>query len=171
MARGEKLYSPIEVPDHAGKPLHEWSFPEFVQHERGRTWYIASLVIMLLFLLFAFWEQNYLFALIIVLLAIIFSLQGRRKPQQMYFGIYEGGITFHKKYFPYENLKQFWIIFQPPDVKSLYFSFKTIRPDLIISLGEQNPLTIRDTLLRFVQEDIEREKENSSNELTRLLKL
>ena len=171
MAEGEKLYPPIEVPDQAGKPLHEWTFPEFVQHERGRTWYIAALIIMALFLLFAFWERNFLFALIIVLFAIIFMLQDRRKPHQMYFGIFEGGIVIHKKFHPYQNLKNFWIIYQPPDVKSLYFNFNTLRPDLIISLEESNPLPIRETLLRFMQEDIEREKENPSNEITRLLKL
>ena len=171
MAEGKKLYAPIELPDQAGKPVHEWLFPEFVQHERGRTWYISASIVIALFLLFSVWEQNWLFALIIMLFAIIFLLQGRRTPQQMYFGIYEGGITIHKNYHPYENLKQFWIIYQPPDVKTLYFSFKTVRPDIIISLEEQNPLPIRETLLRFVQEDIEREKENASNEITRLLKL
>ena len=47
--------------------------------------------------------------------------------------------------------KSFFIIYQPPEVKSLYFEFKALtKPRLVIPLKDQNPVEIRKTLLEHL---------------------
>lgn len=169
MANG--IEQPINLPEHAGALLHEWAFPEFTQYQRSRRWYTIAGIVIGLLLIYALWTQNFLFAIIIILFIIIFTLQSRRSPLQLRFAIHEGGVVFHRKFHPYADIDHFWIIYQPPDVKTLSLDFKTLRPTLTIPLQDRNPLTIRSTLLKYVTEDLEKEKENPSNELMRLLKL
>jgi hypothetical protein len=72
----------------------------------------------------------------------------------------------------WSELKDFWIMYKPPEVKQLYFSFKrTIRPDMNIGLVHQNPLKVREVLREYLLENIEREEEPASEVLTRYFKL
>ncbi|MCH7492666.1 hypothetical protein IID19_03715, partial [Patescibacteria group bacterium] len=62
--------------------------------------------------------------------------------------------------------------YEPPEVKNLYFDFKTgIRPSISISLESQNPVNIRKKLLEYLEEDTEKENESFSDGLSRMLKL
>ncbi|MEK9130351.1 MAG: hypothetical protein AAB526_03085 [Patescibacteria group bacterium] len=153
------------------KTLVVWYFPEFIKHERSREWYFLMIVVAIGLLLFAILTKNFLFAIIIVLIGMILALFDSKKPMAIKFQIVERGIQISEKFYPWRELENFWIIYQPPEVKNLYFKFKNIHPNLIISLESQNPVLIREILLKYLKEDLEQENEPFSEQFGRMFKI
>ncbi|MBI4414887.1 MAG: hypothetical protein HY566_01455, partial [Candidatus Kerfeldbacteria bacterium] len=75
-------------------------------------------------------------------------------------------------FYSYKDLATFWVVYEPPEVKRLFFTFKSsIRPHLAVPIEDQNPVAIRKTLQRYITEDLEREGEPATDALGRALKL
>jgi len=157
--------------DH-GRTLAAWTFPEFVVHKRGKTWYISALIITVAVIIWSIFSKNYLFIIIIVIIGIIFIMQNRQSPPPIECRIKEDGIELGRNFYPFRDLKKFYIIYQPPLVKNIYFDFKSaVRPTLPISLEKENPLKIREILKKYLDEDLEKEEEPTSDAISRTLKI
>lgn len=168
----EKNSDSIDNSIDPGKTLMNWKFFEYEEYHREKSWYIMAAIISGGFLVYAIWVLNYLFALIIIITDLIILIQITRKPSKIDFKITEQGIIIGNSFYPYRNLNNFWIIYNPPKSKSLYFSFKaTLRPDITIPLENKNPLRVRDLLLENVDEDLSKEEESTSEQIRKFLKL
>jgi len=159
-----------EVQDY-GQVLLSWRFAEFPSYERNTGWYIWGGIILIIFLIFSIWTSNFLFALITVMIAMTVLLF-QRNNGQVQFEITEDGILLNKKFYSYEVLKNFYIIYQPPEVKTLYFEPKALlQPRIPISLEDQDPVKVREILLQYLEEDLDQEDEPLSDFFSRLFKL
>ncbi len=156
-----------------GKILAEWEFDEFPKHKRTKLWYITACIIAGGLLLYAIISLNYLFAAIILIVAVIVVMQNRREPQRLNLQIHEDGLVIGTNtYYEWKTIKSFWIVYEPPEVKNLYFDFKAgLRPTISIPLEKQNPLNVRKILLNYLQESVDQENESFSDGLRRILKL
>lgn len=163
-----------------------WQVPEYDQKERSRKWYLIAASILIIFLFFCFFEisswklvflganSNFIFALILILFAIITIINDGQEPNLVNFEIGPEGITIGKRFYDYDDLKSFSIIYKPKiDFKHLYIDFKNslTKPRLSINLYDQDPITVRNYLLRYLDEDLERVNPPLSEQLTKLLKL
>ncbi|MBI4652968.1 hypothetical protein HY750_01825 [Candidatus Kuenenbacteria bacterium] len=158
--------------ENQGKILVVWNFPEFIKHKRSQRWYIFMAIMAIGLLLFALFTSNFLFAIIIILFGIIFTLFNLKEPIQIKFQILERGIQVAEKFYLWRELENFWIIYQVPETKNLYFKFQNlIRPNLVISLEDQNPLRIREILLKYLEEDLEQKDESFSDHFGKMLKI
>ncbi len=166
---------PINLSQQAkdlGKILDEWQFPEFVKYQRNRRWYIIAGISVALLLIYSAFTANILFAMIIIIASIIFIINQKRDPKMISFKISEEGIVVDETLYEWPEIKNFWIIYEPPKVKNLYFEFKSLLlPRLPIPLQDQDPIKIREVLLDYIDEDIEREGEPISDGISRTLKL
>ncbi|PIS04950.1 MAG: hypothetical protein COT81_03690 [Candidatus Buchananbacteria bacterium CG10_big_fil_rev_8_21_14_0_10_42_9] len=166
----ERINQPHPEVDH-GEVLANWSFPEYISHNRGAVWFVAAGILALFLIIYGIATSNLLFALIVIL-AVLLSYMHQRNIQMVDFTINEDGIIIAQHFFPWNELDKFYIIYQPPDVKALYFEPKSIwQPRISVDLVDQNPVAIRRILLKYLTEDFERENEPLSDQLTRLLKL
>jgi len=157
--------------DH-GKELISWEFPEFRQHERSRGWYIVAIVIGALLLLYSVFTMNFLFALVIIITAMIFFLRMSAEVQDIKFAIYEDGIQVGEKFHEFKAFSDFYVIYEPPEIKTLYLNFDSLlNPRLSIPLGDINPIKVREILLDYLEEDLEQEEEAFSDFVERLFKL
>ena len=147
--------------------------PEYEKHERSKTWYIIAAIVTVIVLLYALWSANFLFVVIIVLAAMVTMLHDGSEPDAVGFAIADEGLIIGKKFIDYDELKNFSIIYKPRQgVRKLYFEFHNVlRPRLSIGLDNMNPLKIRDILLNYLQEDLERENEPLSEQLGKLFKI
>ncbi|MFA5318588.1 MAG: hypothetical protein WC323_03910 [Patescibacteria group bacterium] len=159
--------------EYESEALINWDIPEYDRYERGKTWYIIAIIVALAALIIAFWVENYLFAIIIVLSALIITINQWREPAQINFSIHDEGLLLGRKFIDYSELRNFAIIYKPrQDIKKLYFEFESVfKPRLSIYLDNINPLKIRDILLNYLQEDLERENEPLSESLAKLFRL
>ena len=157
--------------DH-GEIFMSWDFPEHPQHEYTKAWKIWMGILGGGLLLYSLFSGSWLFTVIIVMIVLISFLHARFKGENIDFSITEDGLKFGGRFYSYRDIKVFWIAYDPPELKTLYFEFKSSwRPDLRIPLEEQNPLKIRDILLKYLDEDLEKDDEPFSDALGRILKL
>src|SRR3990167_4470009 len=107
----------------AGAALLSWETWEYPPVERSRRWYVIASVLGIALLLYALLTANFVFAVIILMFAVIQLMKDLRKPSRMEIHITTGGIVFGNDFYPYENVRDFSLVYYPPDVKTLYVSF------------------------------------------------
>ena len=160
------------MPQKFGKILASWSVSEYEKHERSLVWYIAAGVLGFALFVWAIFTFNYLFALIIVLFSAIVYLRATSDPNIVKFLITTKGVRIGRREYQYKDIDRFWIIYDPPDVKKLYLAFKrSLAPRVMVPLKNQNPVKIREILLDFLFEDLEKEDEPMSEVIGRFAKL
>ncbi|MEI7620574.1 MAG: hypothetical protein WCJ57_03320 [Candidatus Falkowbacteria bacterium] len=150
-----------------------WEIPEYEKHEKNRNWYIIAGVIALALIAYAVFTRNYLFALIIVIIAFIIITRDGQDPIVVTFSIEPTGVGVGQRFYSYDTFKDFAVVYRPKDnIKGLYLNFKnTMRPHLSIPLKDANPVEVRNYLVRFLAEDLERNDAPLSEGLSKALKL
>jgi hypothetical protein len=156
----------------AGKVFAHWSFPEYIKYQHSKGWYFGFTILTLGLLIFSLFTLNFLFAVIIIISAIIIFFHDVKEPMKVEFYIGEGGIVLERKFFDYKEFDFFWLIYESKSVKNLYFEFKSsIKSRLSIPLEDQDPIKIREFLLQYIEEDLEKEEEPAFERLGRALKI
>ncbi len=159
------------MPDH-GKTFFSWRIDEFTKHRRPTAWYVGAAVVFMVLMGYAIATLNFLFALIVIIIAILMILTASREPRKIAFAITEDGLEIDEDFFPWNMLRDFWIVYNPGDIKCLYANFRNImRPRLSAPLDAQDPVAMRETLLRYLPEDDTRHDEPFSEYLGRVLKI
>lgn len=131
----------------------EWTAPEFKKYKKGKKWFILPALIGLGILIIAILSKNFLLAIATILAAFVVYLYALKKPRKIKFSISGKGIQVAKNIYRFEDLKSFWIFYEPPEVKEISIrSKKTFIPYVKIPLGDQNPVEIRKFLLKFLPE-------------------
>lgn len=140
--------------------LMQWDAEEFKQVARPQQWYILFAIVGIAFVVYALFTANYLFALIIVLLAVVLNQFFHKEPEKIGVAITREGVAIDNAFYPYgSDLVSFWILYNPPEVKTLTFSHQSsLQPNITIQLEDQNPLKIRELLLNYLPEDVEQEE-------------
>jgi hypothetical protein len=156
-----------------GKKITGWKVPEYDKHKREQGWYLIAAAIAIIFIIYSFFSGNFLFAAIIIIGALVVILHDGQEPMKVDFTITDQGLVVGKKFYDYDVIKDFSIIYKPHDkVKNLYFEFKNVvRPRLSVPLDKMNPLPIRENLLKYLPEDLERTDQPLSEALAKIFKL
>ncbi len=163
----------LNDPNHSiGDVIFSWPIKEYEQFARDRRWYFVMGGLGIVLLAYSVLSANYLFALIVILFAIVMYLHDIQAPLDLPFAITSTGIVLGTKYYRYSELTNFWIIYNPNEVKSLYFSLgNSIKHRLQVPLLDNDPVMIRDYLLQYIPEDLEQEDEPLSDRMSRILKI
>ena len=155
-----------------GIPQISWQTWEYMPHERSRLWFIISSVIGASLLVYSIATENYLFAIIVLMMGVILLVNSLRHPDRVDVHITDLGLVVGNHFFDYKDIKDFSIIYNPPEVKALYIDFQRIwQPLMVIQLEDTDPNAIREALLPYVFENMEREEENLTEMVRRLYKL
>jgi hypothetical protein len=149
-----------------------WEAPEYERHDRGRWWYAGLGAVTIILVGYAVWSTNFLFALIVLLMAIILVVAGNEKPRHMLAQIGHNGIVWRGDFIPFDKIHEFAIVYEPPHVRILYIEPKSVAtPRIRIHLGEQDPVAIRDHLRKYLREDLEQRDEHLSDLVSKILKI
>src|SRR3990167_355182 len=146
-----------------GKILCEWSFMDAPQYKRTVGWYFFMIAVFGSLAIYSIVVDNFIFLFLIILFVLVIFIS-HRNASKMEFKITQDGIMVGNKFYPYKDIEKFWIIYQPPYAKTLYFHIKSFfNPRLPIPLEQQNPVHIRKILLDYIPEDLEQENEPFSD--------
>ena len=156
-----------------GRKLFSWKIKEREYYQHSKQWFLVFGLLAAGCLVFAVLTSNFLFALIIVLVAFIIVFNENEEPEMLDFIIGTEGIMLGHKFYDYDEFKSFSVLYKPAQgFKSLYLDFASPwRSDLVIPLLDNNPLPIRENLLKYIKEDLERTDESLDEILGKLLKL
>ncbi len=159
---------PLDQQTNLGEVLHEWTIQEYEQHARGLPWYVISIILGIGLVFYGILTGNFLFSLIIILFAIILFLQSHQAPPQVRFQIAELGVVIGNRFYNYSEFDSFYIIYNPPEIKTLFLETKSpFRPKIVVPFLDQDPVEIRQTLRAYVAEDTEKEDEPLGERIAR----
>ncbi|TSC96169.1 MAG: Uncharacterized protein Athens101410_99 [Parcubacteria group bacterium Athens1014_10] len=162
----------IQEKNERGKILNQWNFSQIPQYKRTKSWYLWLGIISAGLFIYALSSLNLLFAFFIILADIILVFANNNKLSNIKISIAEDGLEVGKNFYPFNDFEKFWLVYEPPETKKLYFEFKNkFRPFLIILLENQNPAKIRQTLSKYLTEDLEKENESLGEQMEKWLKI
>ncbi len=164
----EKKQEAPEMELKTSLPLVKWEAPEYDYVQKSINWFWSVGIIGISLAIASILLGNILFAILIVLMGFTIILYGCRRPRKVLFSLTSRGVQIENRLFPYENLRSFWIHYDPPHKKLLTIELKKMfMPIVIIPLGDTDPNVIREHLLKFAKE--KRREESITETLTRLL--
>ncbi len=135
----------------------EWQAPEFEKHEKGPKWFILVGIFALAIFTISLFMKNYIFAAMIIIAVFTIFIYALKEPRVINFKIDGKGIAIAQKLYSYSDLESFWIFYEPPQIKELSIkSKKWLMPFLKIHLADQNPLPIRQALIKFIPEELQK---------------
>lgn len=156
----------------AGEALVSWETWEFPLVERGRRWYLSIVLIGALLIAYGLYTSDPLFSLIILMIGVMLIVNSTRHPKRIAIHITTGGIVIGSKFHPYDELKDFSIIYKPPYSTVLYIDFNAfMSPVRSIELERVDPIAVRDALIPVLPENIEREDELLTDLIKKVYKL
>lgn len=179
-----------------GEVFAAWQFPEHIKHVRSKKWYILFSSIYIIIILIAIFglyipfttdkatihfglsfDRSPLLAIIMVMLAIIYIYLDKKDVENHAIAITEDGILLNNKLIEYNDLHDFYIIYYPPNIKNLYLRSKSLFNTLsslgrsiVVPLEDENPVAIRQALLKYLPEDLSKEHMPTTEAISRLIK-
>jgi hypothetical protein len=162
----------VDKGTHAGRHLLSWQVDEYPRQTRSGRWYAAACVVAALLIIYAIASANFLFAVIVLMLGVIYLVSTFREPERVDVAITDAGIVLGDTFYEYRDIRDFAIVYDPPEVKNLYLEFVSpLRPLLTIPLEETDPNAVREAMLPYCKEDLERTRETLTDALRRRYKL
>jgi hypothetical protein len=162
-----------------------WQVPEYRVPQRDKKWYLIAGILTFVIIFFCFFtishwrlvylgsSANFLFAFFIIVAAIITIVNESRPPLLVNVEMGPEGLKIGSRFYDYDSIKNFTVLYKPKQsLKSVYFEFKnTVHPRLALPLRRLDALTVRNFLIRYLDENLERTEMPLSERLTKLLKL
>lgn len=149
-----------------------WEAPSWERRNRGPRWYLIMSIVAIAFVIYAVATNNFLFAFLILLIAIVLVLAGNQEPENVLVQIGKNGVVVDGRLYEYKDLSNFAIIYHPPETKVLYLESNRIAiPRIRLFLNDQNPIHIRNHLKGYLDENLALQEEHLSDIVARLLKI
>jgi len=140
----------------------EWTAPEFTKYKKSKGWFVGLIFITLIIIVIAVILKNFLWALLTIIAAFAVYIYATREPRKIKFSISPKGIQIDQDIHEFEDLKSFWIFYEPEIKEISIRSKKIFMPYLKIPLGNQDPAEIRRLLLKFLPERLPERKQKKS---------
>ena len=155
-----------------GKPIISWETWEYPKHERSVRWYLIAGTVGAALLIYAILTASFPFAVVILMIGIISLLNHLRDPQRITIHVTTNGIVIGQHFYAYKEVKNFSIVYEPPQVKLLYLDFVSVfHPLISIPIEDVDPNELRSALMPYVLENLYRTEETLTDVLRRVYKL
>ncbi|MCL5004478.1 MAG: hypothetical protein M1170_00845 [Patescibacteria group bacterium] len=178
---------PIRIEKERASHLKEksgeisWQIPEYEYRPKDVSWFWVSLIVAIILFAFSIWQENFLFAVFVVIAFFIINHLSNRFPPIWEIKINEKGIFIglpnseKRKFYPMENLESFDIhseIYEngeEAEYKKLVLKLKAkISPFLKINIYPKDEPAIKGFIAEFApQEELPKSLTDSLSELIR----
>jgi len=143
-------------PKESFKALMQWQAPEFESiFKREKKWYMYLALILAAIIGYAIYTNSPLMAITFILIGILGYIYMNQEARIMDFGITEDGVIAGKEIYRFENITSFWIFYEPGEMKVISLKIKSsyLTPFVHIPVHDQDPVKIREQLMKFIPED------------------
>src|SRR3990167_134160 len=141
------------------EPLLKWRAAEYPFYEKGSGWFVAAGVLTLALILGALLLREWLMALVIAALAAVVYQHANRPPRELDYAITNLGIQAGERLYAYNELKSFWVIYQPP-VQTLNLALtRRFAPLVTIQLTGADPVQVKELLKKHLPEEEKQHEE------------
>lgn len=160
-----------QTPPDYGQTLISWQAPEYEKQNKSGGWFVTAFIFGAFLIGASIIMRDYLLIIVVIMFGVVVYILHKKEPLMLHLALTKKGVKIGEKFYPYETLENFWIIYRPP-IKTLNFKAKRyLFAEISIPLQNEDPLKIRDVLLDFLDEDEEKDEESTADKLTRILKI
>jgi hypothetical protein len=93
-------------------------------------------------------------AITFILLGVVGYIHINKEPRILDFMITYDGIVTGRELYEYDNLRSFWIFYQPEGKKVISLhTMSTLVPFVHVPIDEEDPVHLRELLLHFLPEE------------------
>jgi hypothetical protein len=135
------------------KSLLQWQTLEFEPRNISRSFYLWSGAFLLAIIIYALATNSPVMAITFILIGIMGYITLEKNPTMLRCAITKDGVIVDRDLYAFDNIESFWIVYEENDQ---YISLKTngkLTPFVHIPLGEENPVTVREILMEYAQEE------------------
>ena len=144
----EKMDSGLE--DNA---LYSWSAPEFLYHKKSALWHIGVYSSIAAITLIMIFSKQWFSIPVFLLITILVFQYAEVKPKNIAVTITSLGIIVGNKFYPFSEVKSFWILYNPP-LKQLNLELtKRFSPIISVLIDNTDPAVIKELLSPYIMED------------------
>ena len=130
-----------------------WQAHEFKHYPKNLGWYVTLVcVFVLMAAFFVIVEKDIFAAVCLVLICFFIIIFSRKLPELVEIELNEHGIRFGNLTYPYKQLKYFWVVNNDRHKTINFHTSALINNVVILELEEQNPVEVRNYLLKFLPE-------------------
>jgi uncharacterized membrane protein len=143
----------IMIEEHSEDTLLHWLAPEFETYEKSNRWYLIASLIIAAIVIYAIITNSLIMAITFILIGVVGYIYLQKEPRILDFSITHDGIVVGREIYDFDNIKSFWIFYEPQQIKviSLHMKGKFL-PYVHIPIHDQDPVQIRAALLKFIPE-------------------
>lgn len=133
-----------------------WQALEFTEYKKHPLWYVALAVLIAGLVLYGIYTQSWTTVVTFILFGLMIANYAARKPKTVTVKLTSNGVSVDTANYEYKVVRKFWIIYYPPEVKTLYLETNAYLNNLIrIELGNQDPRKVKEFLKPYLEEDLE----------------
>jgi hypothetical protein len=146
------------IKDHLQDVVIHWRGPEFEHYPHDRQWYVGAALVLCAIIVYAIFTNGIIMAIVFILVGLTGYLLLSRPQKVIDFAITYDGVLIGDEMYDYDNIKSFWIFYEPPHTRVISLHLKgQVRPYLHIPLHQIDPVVIHENLSQFIPE-IEQEQ-------------
>lgn len=135
----------------------KWTAPEFIHYPKSIWWFVAVGGVGATFVSFFAFQKEFLVSLLFLLLTILVLFFSKTRPRTLEIQIDGIGVKINELKLSYQQIKSFWIVYEPPEVKTLNFETTAyLNRFFTLQLQQEDPVRLREFLLKYLPEDLER---------------
>lgn len=137
------------------QPILEWLSPEHHFDKKDNDWYWILGIITLASSVLAFYFDNFLFGVLIIVAGVTIGILSYKETKQVEVKIVTKGIILGRQFYPWLSYRSFWI--EDEHIhgnRILLHPLGSFTPLVIIPIGDDVDLNeVRDILLEFLEEE------------------
>jgi hypothetical protein len=136
-----------------------WQAPEFEHHAKHPLWYIGFAIVAGALIVYSIFSGSLITIIMFALIVALAFGYAHRQPRVMNHDLTLTGVILGDTMYPYKNIKKFWIVYEPPQVKTLNLETESyLNSHVTIQLGDQDPVAVKLFLQKYLIEDLNREE-------------
>jgi len=151
---GDRLTSPHDIMLERGmETLIHWQGPEYEHYPKEKFWYAGATLILSAIVIYALVTNSPIMAITFVLVGVVGYVQLEKLPRVLDFKVTTDGVMAGNEIYKFDNIKSFWIFYEPPHTKILSLHIGALlTPYIHIPVHQIDPVKLRELLMDFVPE-------------------
>lgn len=130
-----------------------WENFEDKKESKSKDWFWALGIIAVTSVVASIIYANYLFAVLILIAAGLLAFIAKKKPEREFYSVTNKGVKHNETFYPYKNIKAFWVDFDDEPVSILFQVERSFMPFVSFPIPDNIPADeLRDHVREYVEE-------------------
>ncbi len=138
--------------------LLEWQAPEYRHYPKNSAWYITSIVIWALFVIYMAVQADWFGAVVVFIVGVLYLLFAQREPEIVNIQLSDQGVHLEDLHIPYSRIRHYWIVDNEHHKVLNFHTTAYINNEFAVQLEDQDVDIVKELLSAVLDEHDETEE-------------